>query len=236
MDDARIRGCPPDHRVAAREGHEARAVLPSGAAEGTRSGDLARTRLGPPRRADRCAGAPGAGGGGTRGASWCRPARARSGAPAREHPLGARGDGERSRPRARAGLARRRLRERRLRRRPPRARVDRRRGAVPASRGGRPAARARGRDAALDRGGAGAAAHGRARRGQGQRQDRADRPLPRHGGRPADRGRDVLLVLPRAGHRNRRLARGGGGRGAGAAARSRRPTRRTAGCGCPWTS
>ena len=62
-----------------------------------------------------------------------------------------------------------------------------------------------------DRGARAAAGRG-ARRRQGQRQDRADRPLPRHRRRAPDRRRDVLHVLPRAGHPDRRLARGGGGR------------------------
>ena len=136
---------------------------------------------------------------------------------AREHPLGAGGDRERPGPRARAGLARRRLRERRLRRGSPRARVHRGGGGVPAPRRGRPAARERGGHAALDRRGARAPARGGARRREGHRQDRADRPLPRHRRRAPDRRRDVLLVLPRAGHPDRRLAGRGGGRRAGEA-------------------
>ena len=64
--------------------------------------------------------------------------------------------------------------------------------------------------------GARAAAGRRARRREGHRQDRADRPLPRHRRRAADRRRDVLQLLPRAGHADRRLAGRGGGRRAGA--------------------
>ena len=56
-------------------------------------------------------------------------------------------------------------------------------------------------DAARDRRGARAPARGRARRRQGHRQDRADRPLPRHRRRAPDRRRDVLQLLPRAGQR-----------------------------------
>ena len=63
----------------------------------------------------------------------------------------------------------------------------------------------------------GAAARRGPRRGQGERQDRADRPLPRHGRHAADRRRHVLQLLPRAGEAHRRLAGRGGGRRAGAA-------------------
>ena len=63
----------------------------------------------------------------------------------------------------------------------------------------------------------------RARRRQGDRQDRRDRALPRDRRRDPDRRRDVLQLLPRPGHRDRRLAgRGGGGRARRRGARARR--------------
>ena len=80
--------------------------------------------------------------------------------------------------------------------------------------------------------GARAAARGGARRRQGDRQDRADRPLPRHRRHAPDRRRDVLQLLPRAGQRrpatrwSRRRA------SSWRAGRSRRPSARTAGCCC----
>ena len=121
-----------------------------------------------------------------------------------------------------ARRARRPLRQRRLRRRPPRPRHDRGRRPPPARL--RRAAAGAGGDRA-DRGGrvARAAAGRRPRRRQGLRQDRRDRPLPR-GRRPdPDRRRDVLQLLPRPGHRDRRLAGRGRGRRAGRRRRWSRP-------------
>ena len=127
-----------------------------------------------------------------------RRARARRGAVAREHALGAGRDEERPRARGAPRRAWRGLRQRRVRRRPSRARLDRGRGAPPAL-GRRAAARARGHDARGGDRGSRAPARRGPRRRQGERQDRIDRPLPRARGRAADRRRDVLQLLSRAG-------------------------------------
>ena len=75
-----------------------------------------------------------------------------------------------------------------------------------------------------------AAGRGRRRR-EGDRQDRRARRVPRARRRGADRRRDVLPVLRRAGPRRRRLAVRGGGRRAGEAG-----ARAATSCGCRRTS
>ena len=60
--------------------------------------------------------------------------------------------------------------------------------------------------------------------------------LPRHRRRAADRRRDVLQLLPRPGHPDRRLAGRGGGRRAGAQGAREGGVRPTAGCCCRSTS
>ena len=117
--------------------------------------------------------------------------------------------------------ARRRLRQRRVRRRPPRARLHRGRRA-PAAERRRPAARARGLDAARHPRRPEAPARRGRRRRQGDRQDRRARGVPRPRGHDPDRRRDVLPVLQGPGPRRRRLAVRGGGRRARAQARRRR--------------
>ena len=103
------------------------------------------------------------------------------------------------------------LRQRRLRRRTPRPCDDRGRRPPAARVRGAPArTRDRGADARPRR--PRAPAGGRARRRQGLGQDRGARALPRDRGLGADRRRDVLRVLPRAGPRDRRLAGRGRGR------------------------
>ena len=120
--------------------------------------------------------------------------------------------------------ARRRLRQRRLRRRPPRPCHHRGRRAPP--RPPTPGCCSSARSSELDRGASttpSAPLVRRPRRRQGQRQDRGDRALPRDRRRDPDRRRDVLQLLPRPGHRHRRLAGRGGGRRARRRRRSRRP-------------
>ena len=114
---------------------------------------------------------------------------------------------------------------------PPRAS----RSELPA--GGRLPARARG-DRARSRSSQrpGAAVRGRARRSEGERQDRRDRALPRARRRDPDRRRDVLQLLPRPGQADGRLARRGGGRRGGAASCSSGPRQRAAGSSCRATS
>ena len=137
---------------------------------------------------------------------------------------------------ARAGGAGGLLRRRRLRRCPPGSRQHRGRG-PPAAGGRGPPARTRGEE---HLGGARAsrpAAAGRARRGQGGRQDRRHRPLPRARRRDPDRGGDVLPLPVRARTPGRRLAvRAGGRRARPPAPRPRRPARARRTSSCRWTS
>ena len=173
-DDVRIRGALPTlEELRSRGARQLILARPPRAAQGPRAGAVAEAGGRPPERAARDRRRA--------GAQPRRAARRRRG-DARERPLRAGGDQERPRAGRALRRARRPLRQRRLRRRAPRPRLHRG-GGAPAPVGRGPAAGARGADAEGHPRGPEAPAGGGRRRGQGDRQDRRARRVPRPRGR-----------------------------------------------------